>query len=195
MVLFAESDGIVLTSVVTFTILAGAGTVIAYMFRMLIITKDEVIQAKEKAHELALLQLAAEKKEEESRKRSYEEIAREAIKSATETANYYRLRDGKPPIIPEAPVVSESHSPSTAIQRETASIATLRATMAKIKLVTGQEPREEPPQAIEPVLLDPTIVNVQPEVTMSEAIGLKRAIQQIPEVTADRVIEKLKNEN
>lgn len=81
----------------------------------------------------------------ESVKKSYEEIASEAIKSAKETADFYRQKyEGKAPIILAAPVISESHSPSTRIQRETAAVATLRATLAKIKLDMGQEPRREP---------------------------------------------------
>jgi hypothetical protein len=175
MILFAEGDGIILTSVM---MLAGAGVlggVITFLFKLLLAAKDQVIAAKDKAHELALSQLAAEKAEEESRKKSYAEIAKEAVKSLTETDAFYRQREGKPPAIPVAPVVSESHSPSTAAQRETAEIATMRAAVARIKLDAGQEPRIEP----EPV---------------SEAVGLKRAIQQVPEQTAAKVVEKLKGE-
>lgn len=83
--------------------------------------------------------------DQESIKKSYQEISNEAIKSAKDTADFYRQKyEGKAPIILAAPVISESHSPSTKLQRETAGVATMRASLAAIKLAMGQSPRGEP---------------------------------------------------
>jgi hypothetical protein len=86
-------------------------------------------------------------KESEGFKKSYQEIALEAVKAQAETTNYYRVKDGKPPLAIVAPVISESHSPSTQQQREAALIATLRAKVAAAKLADDQEPRQEPDHA------------------------------------------------
>ncbi len=148
--IFAQGDGqgglsviwVVVTLVAT---LGGSGTVIAALFHLLISSKD-------REYALLLSQRDAALKDSESMKKSYQEIAAEALKSATETTNYYRAKEGKPPLIPVAPVISESQSPSTEKQRETALIQTMRAEMAKIKLETGQQPRAEPEWAIPPPL-------------------------------------------
>lgn len=144
-----SQGGIVLDTPWVLAFLAGAGGVIALLYRALITSKDHLISQNEKLYALAAAAKDAELIEQRGMKESYQEIAREAIKSATETTNYYRQKEGKPPLLVTSPVVSESHSPSTALQRERAAIQTLRAAMAHIKVVTGQEPREEPPKANE----------------------------------------------
>ncbi len=128
---------VVLDTAYLLAILAGAGGVIAFLFRALISSKDR---------ELASIIAEKDKEAAEltSMKKSYQEIAQEAVKSALGTTNYYREKDGKPPILPVAPVISESHSASTSLQREVAVIQTLRATITQIMLEAGQEPRKEP---------------------------------------------------
>lgn len=162
------AEGLVIEGVYVLAILGGAGTVIAFLFKLL-------MGAKDKETALLLAQKDAEMREKdkaradlESVKKSYQEIAAEALRSATETANYYRQREGKPPIIPLAPVVSESHSPSTAAQRETALIQTMRATMAHVKSVVGQEPRPEPERAIEPA--NPATTPAAPQTPFGETV-------------------------
>lgn len=86
----------------------------------------------------------------EALKKTYQDFSAEALKSALDTTNHYRVKEGKAPLVPLAPVISESRSPSTAKQRETAAIQTMRATMAMIKLASGQIPRPEPEKAVEP---------------------------------------------
>jgi hypothetical protein len=115
------------------TTLGGAGAVIAFLFRMIVKDKNDQIADKN----AQILRM-------ENTKHSYEDMTVEAIKSARATANFYLARDGKPPIVPLAPVISESHSPSTEDQREAARIATLRAEMAQVKVAVGQPPRVEP---------------------------------------------------
>ncbi len=131
------SAGILFTAIIgVVTCLAG---VVALLFRLVMTGKDAAIS-----------DLRLEITDLKSKQKSYQEVADEALKSARETANYYRAKYEKlPPIMPLAPVISESHSPSTAKQREEAAIATMRAGMAQIKLATGQEPREEPEHAKE----------------------------------------------
>lgn len=138
------ADAIAIEGVYILALLGGAGSVIAYLFHSLITAKDREAALAMKEKDRMLLEL-------EGMKKSYQEIAAEAVKSFREVTNFYRAKEGKPPVVLAPPVISESHSPSTAIQRETAAIQTMRAAMAKIKEETGQEPREEPPHATEPV--------------------------------------------
>lgn len=140
--IFAAAEGVTFTPAQVWATLIGAASVIAFLYRALIVSKD-------RESNQVLLQKDAAIAELVSIKKSYEEVAQDAIKSATATVNHYRQKEGKPPMIPIAPVISESHSPSTAKQRETARIATMRATMANIRLLSGQIPRAEPERAIE----------------------------------------------
>jgi len=178
-VVFAE--GITLEPAYLLTILAGAGGVIALLFRLLITSKDRESALVMAEKDRVILEL-------ESVKKSYQEVAAEALRSALDTTNWYRQRDGKPPLIPAAPVISESHSPSTEKQRETAALQTMRATMAAVKLVTGQEARQEPPHAQEPAPIAP----VPEDRTQQSAVqALQQAIDEVPERTAEKVVEKL----
>lgn len=142
----------------TASVLIACGVVITafgVLFKLLIGSKDELVKA-EKARADALEKKAEEQravdraeaerlyKELESRKKSHEEIAAEAVKSNREMAAYILRQQGKPPLEYIAPVISESQSPSTEKQREEARIATLRAEMAQIKKAVGQEARVEP---------------------------------------------------
>jgi ABC-type phosphate transport system auxiliary subunit len=78
----------------------------------------------------------------EALKRTYQEMAGEAIRSAKQTADFYRLKhENKPPIVLDEPVVPESSSPPSRLQKETATLATMRANMARIKREMGQAPR------------------------------------------------------
>lgn len=148
-ILIAQSGGIEISAGWVFAFIAGSGGVIAFLFRLLISSKDATIASMEKAAQLALEASKREVDEQKSMKVSYQDIAQEATKSMLETTNYYRAKDGKPPVLIVAPVVPESHSPSTMLQREVAGIASLRAIMAATKEATGQEPRPIPPHAVE----------------------------------------------
>lgn len=129
-----STEGVTITTptiIAVVTTLAGA---VIFMFKLFASGKEKQLADKDK-------QIA----ELESTKKSWEEIAMEGIKSAKETADFYREKyESKPPILLAAPVISESHSPSTRAQRETARVATARASLANIKLVMGQTPRTEP---------------------------------------------------
>lgn len=169
------AQSIVIDGVYVIALLAGAGSVIGILFKMLLASKENEFKLLMTQKEKALADL-------ESQKKSYQEVASEALKSAMDTANYYRQRDGKAPIIPLPAVVSESHSPSTPEQRETAALATMRATMAQVKVITGQEPRTEQPPAETPV----------PEGVKEGIIAvLKHSIEEVPDRTAAKVVEKL----
>lgn len=135
----AQTDGITLSSGYALAMLAGAGGVISVLFRLLITSKDR---------ENALVVGEKDRliKELEGVKKAYEEIAHEAIRSAFASANLYRARDGLPPIPVVAPVLPESHSPSSPTQREAAMIQTQRAALAALKLGMGQ-PAKSPPVA------------------------------------------------
>ncbi len=119
------------------TMLVGAGGVIAILFKLLIASKDKEITS-------ITMQWTKDVAELTSLKKSYQSIAEEAMKSALDTTNYFRAKEGKEPLQMLVPVIPESHSASTAIQRETAHIQTLRAAVAQMKLAGGQPPKEEP---------------------------------------------------
>lgn len=110
--------------------------------------------------------------EMKERLKSYSEIAGEAVTEYATAVNHYRAKDGKARVNLAPPVISESGSPSTPKQRDEASIATLRATMAAIKEAEGLPAREEPPEAIhkqgdyEPVKLPPQEIQIiqQPKI-------------------------------
>lgn len=136
------ADGIVIDMVAGGGILTVLVGVVAALFKLLIKEKDD-------KHAAALAERAKDAIECDGMKRAYQDIAAEAIKSAQATTDFYRQRDGHPPMLMLAPVVSEGHSPSTTRQREAANIATMRAQVAAIKLAMNQEPRGEPEHAAE----------------------------------------------
>lgn len=144
-----DDSGIQISSLSALGILAGSGTVIAFLFRALISSKDKELasviaanDAENKLQDKALL-------ESESRSKSWEEMANESSAALTKMANFVLQKDGKMPLVVLAPVISESHSPSTEAQRATARIQTMRALIADVKLRIGDEPRPEPERAIE----------------------------------------------
>lgn len=125
-------DGITITTPIFVTVVTALAGTIGLMFKLLMAS-----------HEKAL-------KDQESIKIAYRDMAAESIKSAKETADFYRQKyESKAPIILAAPVISESHSASTKFQREAAQVATMRASLAAIKLAMGQSPRKEPEQGQE----------------------------------------------
>lgn len=191
MILFAQ-DALSVTYLIG--VLVGAGGVIAFLFRALIKSKDDLIIAKEKEHERVRQDLEAERKEEEARKKVYQEMANEGIKSAIETANFYRKKEGKPPIIPVPPVISESNSPSTSAQRETAEVSTMRAKMEQVKRMMGQEARQEPPRDTDSLVESHTKTAADLGKEIASAT-LLHEIAKIPEETAEKVVEKLEEQN
>jgi hypothetical protein len=144
--MFADVTFSTESMVVVGGLLAALVGAMGVLYRQMLVGQDKLLAAKDKEFALAMAEKDRVALETESMKKSYGEIATEAVKSATETTNYYRMKyENKPPLPTVVPVVSESHSPSTSLQRETASIATLRARMVILKEATGQDPREEPP--------------------------------------------------
>ena len=83
----------------------------------------------------------------QKRKDSSDDIAKEAVQSAHDVANYVLKKEGKQPLIPLAPVIPESSSPSTEQQRDDARIQTHRASLAAIRLAFGLAPRKHPEES------------------------------------------------
>jgi len=132
------AEGIVINTGIAVAVVTALAGAISMLFKLVMDSKNAQIKAlNDQIAGLVSIQ------------KSYEEMADEAIKSAKDTLNFYRQQEGKPPVIFDAKVISESHSPSTALQRLTADIATKRAALAKIKLTADQEPRVEPERAEE----------------------------------------------
>lgn len=137
--MFAESESVV--SVATLVGVIGTlGGVIWYLFTKLISSKDI-------AHAAILKQLELELKEKEAIKVSLKAITDEAVIYAREVTNHLRKKEGLPPVPLIAPVIPESASPSTQLQRDAAHISTQRATLAALQLSQGNPPRPEPPEA------------------------------------------------
>lgn len=181
-IVFLAQDGVLGSPVTIGGLLIGAGGVIAYLFRLVMAAKDReyALLLKEKDHDNA--ELAEVKK-------SYAEIAKEAVRGYAETANFYRQREGLPPLMLPPAVISESHSPPTEKQKETAFIQTLRAGMARIKEEMGQTPRKEHNGGAH----DEEIVPNSPTAVGDRAAvaEIKEEIAAVPEKTAARVMEKI----
>jgi len=170
--LFAE-DG--LNALVTpVALLVGAGGVIAFLFRMIISEKDAKAKLIVEEKDRLIADLISERK-------TNKEIRDDAVKALLQQANWNRAQIGQPPIVVEPPVIPLSNSPSTEKQRDAADVQTAMATLAKLKREMGLEPKEEPEHAVEPGTPQTT-----PQTT------LKEDIKRIPEETATKVVEKLK---
>lgn len=134
--IFLAEGGVILTTtqiVAAVTVLSGA---VALLYKTQQSNNAREIQRMEK--NIADL---------ESSKKSFEKVAGEAVEAATQINNYLRAQEGKPPLLPIAPVVTESNSPSTAAQRDSAILETLKAKVEAIRLGNNQPPRPEPEQA------------------------------------------------
>lgn len=127
----AAADGVTIPISAIMGAVVVLGSAIGLLFKLLMGSKDKAIA------------------DLESRMKSLQEIADESTRAARDMGNFMRAQEGKAPIIPVAPVISESHSPSTKRQRDEAHIATLRADLAATKLAVGLPPRTEPVRAKE----------------------------------------------
>jgi hypothetical protein len=141
------AEGITVDAPYVLAIMAGAGSVVGILFKLLIASRDR---------EFALILAERDRSiaELEGIKKSYSDMAAEAVKASRDITNYYREKLGESPLVPTAPVISESHSPSTAKQREAAFVQTLRADLAQVKLASNQPPRVEPECAETPIPKD-----------------------------------------
>jgi len=122
--------------------LAGAGGVIAFLFRALITSKD-------REYSLLLKEKERDIKELENLWKSFRDISIDSVKVTTARENAFRAKENLPPLPIVVPVVPESFSPSTVIGRANADIATLRAKMEQIKISAGQDPMQFPEQGDE----------------------------------------------
>ena len=121
-------------------ILTGGGGAIATLFALLRASWDKQLTDKERQ----IIDKDKQLEEQKSINKTLYGIADEAVKSAIDTTNFYRAKDGKPPVLVVAPVVPEGSSPPSMMQRDAALIATMRANMAAVKIAASQEPRREP---------------------------------------------------
>lgn len=156
-------------------LLVAMGTTVVFLHRHLMAAKDA-------ERERLLADREALVKQLEAKKKSYEQIAQEAVHALVEVADKQRAREGRPPVTPLASVVPESSSPSTPAQRDDAAIATLRARMAAVKVDQGLPPRLEPPQADdEPEVGRP----VESVLLIKTVAGLTEATMDLKEATRD----------
>ena len=139
-----------IASTVIFAAVVSMAGAIAVLFKLFISAKDRA------------------NSELESALKSWKDVAEESMKSHRQTIDHYRAKEGKPPLPPPlAPVIPESHSPSTRQQRENAAIATARANVAAIKLAVGQPPRVDPEEhAGESLVPDPRTSTSKPRRTL-----------------------------
>lgn len=125
-------------------IVAGIIATVGVLYKALMAAKDAATAAAIGEKDRMLADKDKAIKELDSLRKSYQEMATEGIKASLEMHNYNQAKAGLPPLVPLAPVIPESHSPPNPQQIESALISTMRATMAQIKLESGQEPRKEP---------------------------------------------------
>lgn len=112
------------------SVIGGLTAGIVFMFKQVISSKNETLRATK-----ALL-------------KSYQEIAEDTTRSLMQVVNQNRLREGNLPLQLTVPVVTESQSPSTEMQRHTAHVATLRAHGVQLNEAAGLlPPRKEPDKA------------------------------------------------
>lgn len=138
------AEGVTLETPYLIGVFVGAGGVIAFLFRLLVTSMSRELAAEKERFAMILAAKDATQRETVEQKKIYQEVASEAIRSAAETTNFYRQREGKPPLLLPVPVIPEGSSPSTARQLEQAQAASMRAAMVTIKAAVGQEPRKEP---------------------------------------------------
>lgn len=119
-----------LSTATVVAVIGSLATAVGVLFKLVISSKNETLRATK-----SLL-------------KSYKEIAEDTTRSLTQVVNQNRLREGKLPIQLTVPVVTESQSPSTELQRHTAHVATLRAHGVQLNKAAGlPPPREEPDKA------------------------------------------------
>lgn len=181
------TDGITINSVTALAIAGGALSAIGLLFRMLMAARD-----REHARLVADL---TESKE------NFEKLAAETMVLATQQANYSLEKAGLPPIVTVAPVVPRSQSPSTLKQREAARMETMVAQLAQIRLMIGVAalpiPQKAPQTAVdhrkesEVETLMEKPVEATPTATLGNS-GLEKQIKAVPEITAKKVVEKIK---
>lgn len=140
------ADGIQIETPYALAILTGSGVVIGTLFKLLISSKDREHATALREKDMLLKELVEARNNAEALNKSNREIAADAVKSATDMLNFFRSKEGLPPVLPLAAVLPESHSPSTPKQREAAELETIKATLAAVKLAAGLPPKEAPPQ-------------------------------------------------
>jgi len=113
--------------------LAGAGGVIAFLFRALITSKD-------REYSLLLKEKERDIKELEQLWKSFRDISVSNEKVMRIRENLFRSKECLAPLEEPIPVVPESSSPTTELQRATAQIATLRASLVQIRESAGIAP-------------------------------------------------------
>lgn len=149
--------------IVTAVVLALAAAV-GQIFRMLMQTKNDQLEY------------------ERSQKKSYKEIAEEAV----------RMAESKVPpekrAAPLAPVVGEHNSPQTQKQKEDAELMTLRARVTAATLASGLPPREIGGQA-EPEITAPEtpIPTIDTQQLREDIAEVKKIAVELP----DKVVEKI----
>lgn len=138
-------------------------------------------------------------RELENQRKSYREIAEEALEVTEREVNTKRVSEGKRPFVSMADVVPERSSPVTKEQQESADLQTVRARITAVKVALELPPREtgEPEteeqrrarQAIEPARSSHK--EEKDAVNLVAMMKLKEKIEEkIDEVPA-KVVEKL----
>jgi len=113
--------------------LAGAGGVIAFLFRALITSKD-------REYSFLLREKERDLKELETLWKSFRDISLANEKVMRIRENAFRAKEGLPALDEPAPVVPEAFSPSTELARANAEISTLRASLVQIRKSAGIQP-------------------------------------------------------
>jgi len=103
-----------------------------------------LIASKEREHSALLKEKERDLRELELLWKSFRDISTDSEKVMRARENSFRAKEGLPALSVLVPVVPESFSPSTELGRANAQIATLRASLAQIKISAGIEPTPTP---------------------------------------------------
>lgn len=130
-----ESGGITTGQLILVIVTLVAG--IVGLFWLLMASRD-------REHAAVVKQLEVTMKQLEDTTTSLKSLVFESVKYAHDLTNHDLRQQGKPPVAFVAPVISESGSPSTQLQRDMSFIATQRAALAVLQITQGNPPRVEP---------------------------------------------------
>jgi len=126
----AESGGITIGVATVISVFIATQGVIAVLFKLLMASKD-------REYATMLREKERDVRELEQLWKSFRDISVDNEKVMRTRENSFRAKEGLPPLEVLLPVRPEAFSPSTELSRANAEIATLRASLAQIKISAG----------------------------------------------------------
>lgn len=161
------------------------GGAIYVIFNLLMKAHDARIADQQTQSELRLKEQATQYdkrlEEVDSQRKSYKEIAEEAVAAVEKTAREVFQTAGKRPVLSLAPVVPEHSSPVTPEQQETAELQTMRARVTAATLALGLPAREPGEPALDK---EAEVVRKATEVAVIAAEVAGKAAEVVEKLTS-----------